>query len=36
MFHEKFEKFRNIGGDSVLEALRGILDFIEVLEVADV
>jgi hypothetical protein len=36
MFHKKFEGFRAVGGDAVLEALRGILDFIEVLEVADV
>jgi hypothetical protein len=35
MFHEIFEQFRNIGGDSVLEVLRGLLDFIEFLEVAD-
>jgi hypothetical protein len=36
MFHDKFEKFRSVGSDSVLEALRGILEFIEFLEVADV
>jgi hypothetical protein len=35
MFHERFEQFRNIGGDLVLGVLRGILDFIEFLEVAD-
>jgi hypothetical protein len=36
IYHNKFEEFRSVGGDAVLEALRGILDFIEVLEVADV
>jgi hypothetical protein len=35
MFHEKFEQFRKIGGNAVLEPLRGLLDFIEFLEVAD-
>jgi hypothetical protein len=36
IYHNKFEEFRSVGGDAVLEALRGILDFIEFLEVADV
>jgi hypothetical protein len=35
MHHKKFEGFRTAGGDSVLEPLRGVLDFFEFLEVAD-
>jgi hypothetical protein len=35
MFHKNFEEFRKVGGDTVLEPLRGVLDFFEFLEVAD-
>jgi hypothetical protein len=35
MFHEKFGQFRKIGGDKVLDPLKGLIDFIDFLEAID-